>query len=148
VVGLNRDFVEELDAEIGRECRFCGFRCFGFEDGAICCNNAGFPVFEPGGLEQIKTFSLLFWCAMLKDRTRIERQLSLSQQQLSAWETQLEQQGVTGKAKTKNATWRHLNADHRQLKRRLIAVAALEAREAAVVQRRAEKETAAQSEQA
>lgn len=94
-----------------------------------------------------RLFSLLFWCAMLKDRTRIERQLSLSQQQLSAWETQLEQQGVTGKAKNKNATWRHLNADHRQLKRRLIAVAALEAREAAVVQRRAEKETAAQSEQ-
>ncbi len=82
---------------------------------------------------------------MLKDRTRIERQLSLSQQQLSAWETQLEQQGVTGKAKSRNATWRHLNADHRQLKRRLHAVAALEAREAAVVQRRTEKEAAAQS---
>ncbi|MEY3173843.1 MAG: hypothetical protein RLZZ436_1757 [Planctomycetota bacterium] len=135
-----------MGAEIGRECRFRGFHGFGFEDGASGCNNAGFPVSDPGGpMEAHDIFPCFFWCAMLKDRTRIERQLSLSQQQLSAWESQLEQQGVTGKAKSKNATWRHLNADHRQLKRRLIAVAALEAREAAVVQRRAEKEATAQS---
>jgi len=139
-------FATELDAEIGRECRFRGFRGFGFEELAVGCNNAGFPVFgPPGPMDPQSNLSPVFWCAMLKDRTRIERQLSLSQQQLSAWETQLEQQGVTGKAKNKNATWRHLSADHRQLKRRLHAVAALEAREAGVVQRKAEKEAATQS---
>jgi hypothetical protein len=55
---------------------------------------------------------------------------------------------VTGKAKSKNATWRHLNAGYRQLKRRLLAVAALEAREAAADQRRAEKAGAAEAVQA
>jgi hypothetical protein len=82
---------------------------------------------------------------MLKDRTRIERQLALSQQKLSAYETQLSGQGVTGKAKGRNATWRHLNGDYRQLKRRLLAVAALEAREAAAVQRKAELAAAGES---
>lgn len=96
------------------------------------------------GVLTINEHFLVFWCAMLKDRTRIERQLSHSQQQLSAFESQLEQQGVTGKAKAKNATWRHLSADHRQLRRRLYAVAALEAREAAVLQRRSEKDAAAE----
>lgn len=76
---------------------------------------------------------------MLKDRTRIERQLSMAQQQLSALETKLAAEGVTGKARNKNAVWRHLNADYRQLKRRMLAVAALEAREADVVKRREEK---------
>lgn len=80
---------------------------------------------------------------MLKDRTRIERQLSLSQQELSACEAKLEGEGVTGKAKNKNATWRHLNAGYRQLRRRLLAVAAVEAREAAADQRRAERAAAA-----
>lgn len=76
---------------------------------------------------------------MLKDRTRIERQLSMAQQELSALETKLAAEGVTGKARNKNAIWRHLNADYRQVKRRLLAVAALEAREADVLKRREEK---------
>lgn len=75
---------------------------------------------------------------MLKDRTRIERQLTLSQEKLSACEAKLAGEGVTGKARGKNATWRHLNADYRQLKRRLGAVSALEAREAAAAQKKAE----------
>lgn len=79
---------------------------------------------------------------MLKDRSRIERQLTKAQQQLSACETKLASEGVTGKARGKNAVWRSLNADYRQLKRRLNAVAALEAREAGVVQRKAEKAAA------
>jgi hypothetical protein len=82
---------------------------------------------------------------MLKDRSRIERQLSKAQQQLSACETKLASEGVTGKARGKNAVWRSLNADYRQLKRRLNAVAALEAREAGVVQRKAEKAAAAEA---
>ena len=76
---------------------------------------------------------------MIKDRTRIERQLTMAQQQLSACEAKLAGDGITGKARSKNAVWRHVNADYRQLKRRLIAVAAVEAREAAAAQRKAEK---------
>lgn len=82
---------------------------------------------------------------MLKDRSRIERQLNKAQQQLSACETKLASEGVTGKARGKNAVWRLLNADYRQLKRRLNAVAALEAREAGVIQRKAEKAAAAET---
>ncbi len=80
---------------------------------------------------------------MLKDRSRIERQLSMAQQQLSACETKLASDGITGKARGKNAVWRRLNADYRQLRRRLNAVAAIEAREADVVQRKADKANAA-----
>lgn len=81
----------------------------------------------------------LYWCGMLKDRSRIERQLSMAQQQLTVCEGKLETDGITGKARNKNAVWRRVNADYRQLKRRLNAVAALEAREAAAAQRKAER---------
>jgi len=80
---------------------------------------------------------------MLKDRSRIERQLTMAQQQLTACETKLATDGITGKARGKNAVWRLLNAGYRQLKRRLIAVAAVEEREANVLQRKAEKANAA-----
>jgi hypothetical protein len=79
---------------------------------------------------------------MLKDRSRIERQLTMAQQQMSVCEAKLAADGITGKARNKNAVWRRVNADYRQLKRRLIAVAALEAREAAAVQRKTEKANA------
>lgn len=79
---------------------------------------------------------------MLKDRGRIERQLSMAQQKLSALEAKLATEGVTGKGRNKNAVWRHLNADYRQLKRRLNAVSALEAREADAAQRKSEKASA------
>ena len=73
---------------------------------------------------------------MLKDRSRIERQLTFSQQQLSVIEAKLESDGVTGKARAKNPVWRKLSADHRQLRRRLYAVASVEKREADVAQRK------------
>ena len=76
---------------------------------------------------------------MLKDRSRIERQLSFSQEQLSVIEARLETDGVTGKARGKNPVWRKLSAEHRQLKRRLYAVATLEKREAEAAQRKADK---------
>jgi len=76
---------------------------------------------------------------MLKDRSRIERQLTFSQQQLSVIEAKLETGGVTGKARGKNPVWRKLSAEHRQLKRRLYAVAAVEKREAEAAQRKADK---------
>lgn len=81
----------------------------------------------------------LYWCVMLKDRSRIERQLSLSQQQLSVIEAKLATDGVTGKARGKNPVWRKLSAEHRQLRRRLYAVATLEKREAEAAQRKADK---------
>ena len=76
---------------------------------------------------------------MLKDRTRIERQLTFSQQQLSVVEAKLATDGVTGKARGKNPVWRKLSAEHRQLRRRLYAVAAIEKREAEAAQRKADK---------
>lgn len=82
---------------------------------------------------------------MLKDRSRIERQLTKAQQQLSACEAKLASDGVTGKARGKSAVWRLLNGDYRQLRRRLIAVAALEEREAGVAQRKAEKANATEA---
>ncbi len=82
---------------------------------------------------------------MLKDRSRIERQLTKAQQLLTACETKLAADGVTGKARGKNAVWRALNADYRQLRRRLNAVAALEQREADVLKRKAEKANAVEA---
>lgn len=79
------------------------------------------------------------WCVMLKDRSRIERQLTFSQQQLSVVEAKLESAGVTGKARAKNPVWRKLSAEHRQLRRRLYAVSSLEKREADAAQRKADK---------
>ncbi len=76
---------------------------------------------------------------MLKDRPRIERQLTIAQQQVSTCEAKLATEGVTGKARSKNPLWRMLNADYRQLKRRLIAVAAVESRESAAAQRKADR---------
>ena len=72
------------------------------------------------------------------NREKIERQLKMAQQQLAAFEKTLS----ADKANTtqaKNAKWRHLEADLRSLKRRLLAVKGVEEREAAAQQRRAEK---------
>lgn len=85
---------------------------------------------------------------MLKDRPRIERQLSLAQQELSTCESKLAAAGVTGKARGKNALWRQLNANYRQLKRRLIAVGAVETREAEAAQRRDNKEATVETAEA
>ena len=76
---------------------------------------------------------------MQKDRNRIERQLELAKQGVSNREKQLEAAGVTGKQRAKDPLWRHLNADYRQLRRRLLAVVAIEEREAVAIQRKAEK---------
>ena len=76
---------------------------------------------------------------MQKDRNRIERQLELAKQGVSNREKQLEAAGVAGKQRAKDPLWRHLNADYRQLRRRLLAVVAIEEREAVAIQRKAEK---------
>ena len=77
------------------------------------------------------------------DRQRIERQLKLAQEKLSQWVKQLDAQKIEEKARTRNARWRSLDADVRQLKRRLIAIGAIEEREVAAEQRKAEKSGAA-----
>ena len=79
------------------------------------------------------------------DRQRIDRQLKLAQENLAQWVKQLDAERVEEKARRKNAKWRSLDADVRTLKRRLIAVGAIEEREAAAEQRKAEK-TAASAE--
>ena len=76
---------------------------------------------------------------MKKDRTRIERQLELAKKTLDTCEKSLQAAGVTGKQMSKDTKWRSLNADYRQLRRRLLAVVAIEEREAAAAQRKAEK---------
>ncbi|MCA9058422.1 MAG: hypothetical protein KDA85_07985 [Planctomycetaceae bacterium] len=76
---------------------------------------------------------------MLKDRKRIERQLEAAQQKVQAVEKQLESNGVTGKQLSRDPKWRHVKADYRQLKRRLLAVAAVEQREADAQARKAAK---------
>lgn len=94
-------------------------------------------------LNQVSDHDLkLSWCAMQKDRKRIERQLEVAKQNVATCEKQLESAGVTGKARAKDTKWRHLNADYRQIKRRLLAVVAIEEREAAAIARKAEKQNA------
>ena len=78
------------------------------------------------------------------DRQRIERQLKLAQENLSEWVKHLDADNVEEKSRKKDAKWRSLDSDVRALKRRLIAVAAVEEREAAAEQRKAEKSAAAE----
>ena len=73
------------------------------------------------------------------DRQRIERQLKLAQERLSCWVNQLDAEKVAEKARSKNPKWRALDADVRTLKRRLIAVAGVEEREANAEKRKADK---------
>lgn len=73
------------------------------------------------------------------DRERIERQLKQTQQELAAWESQLDKQKVAAEARPKNTKWRKLDADRRAVVRRLNAVKAVEEREAAALERKAQK---------
>ena len=75
------------------------------------------------------------------DRERIERQLKLAQQELAAWESALDKQKVAAEARGKNTKWRKLDADRRAIVRRLNAVKAVEEREAAALERKAQKES-------
>jgi hypothetical protein len=74
------------------------------------------------------------------DRQRIERQLKLAQDKLQQCQKALGDDKVA----SRDAKWRSLDADCRALKRRLNAVSAVEEREAAAIQRKAEKEQAAE----
>ncbi len=76
------------------------------------------------------------------DRERIERQLKLAESQQADWEKVLTNDKVDAKEWRRNAKWRHLDADTRALKRRIIAVKVIEDREAEAVQRKAERAAA------
>ena len=73
------------------------------------------------------------------DRERIERQLKLAEKQQADWEQVLTNDKVEAKQWRRNAKWRHLDADTRALKRRIIAVKGIEDREAEALQRKADK---------
>ncbi|MCP4173386.1 MAG: hypothetical protein GY758_21730 [Fuerstiella sp.] len=73
------------------------------------------------------------------DRERIERQLKLAEKQQADWEQVLTNDKVEAKEWRRNVKWRHLDADTRALKRRIIAVKGIEDREAEALQRKADK---------
>ncbi len=62
-------------------------------------------------------------------RSSIERQLTKAETALGARVSVLDSQGVDEKSRRRDPKWRQLDANRRQLKRRLIAVAAVEQRE-------------------
>ncbi len=72
------------------------------------------------------------------DRERIERQLKQAENELAAWEKELDSRKVAAEERKKNTKWRHLDADRRALVRRINAVKAVEAREADALARKAE----------
>lgn len=70
-------------------------------------------------------------------RDNLEWQLSRATAELSAFEKELDESKVATEARSRNAKWRNLSARCRQLRRRLIAVARVEANNAEVAQRKA-----------
>jgi Tfp pilus assembly protein PilN len=70
-------------------------------------------------------------------RDNLEWQLNRASTALSAFEKELDGKQIAADARLRNAKWRNLNAVCRQLRRRLTAVAKLEANNAEVAQRKA-----------
>ena len=70
-------------------------------------------------------------------RAQLERQLAVATDDQAAWEKKLDEKGVAADARKKEPRWRNLDATRRQLKTRLGAVAAVEAREAEAAKRKA-----------
>ena len=70
------------------------------------------------------------------DRERIERQLKKAEQDLVDCEKQLDKEKVAPEQRSRNAKWRHADADRRAMKRRLLAVMEIEEREAAALERK------------
>ena len=70
------------------------------------------------------------------DRERIERQVKLAAQNLADCEKQMDKDKVDPAQRRKSPKWRHFDADLHAVKRRLLAVKAVEEREAAALERR------------
>ena len=77
-------------------------------------------------------------------RTTLEHQLQQAKDALAVWVKSLTTEGVERPEFRKNPKWRHLNAQCNKVKRRLNRVAEIEANNAEVTQRKAEKLAAVQ----
>lgn len=78
---------------------------------------------------------------MSLDRSRIESQLALAKDDLSACVKSLEKQGVASSGFRTNPKWRSLNAKVRQIARRLTAVAEIERVNSECAARKAEQDS-------
>lgn len=70
-------------------------------------------------------------------RDTLEWQLSRATTELTTFESELDAKGVVTAARPRSPKWRNLNATCRQLRRRLLAVAKIEATNVEVAQRKA-----------
>lgn len=77
------------------------------------------------------------------DRERIERQLKLAAQNLADCEKQMDKDKVAPEQRRRQPKWRHFEAEYRTVKRRLLAVQAIEEREAAAIERKKQSVEAA-----
>ena len=76
-------------------------------------------------------------------RSTLERQLQAANADLATFAKTLQEKGLTEAQFKRNTKWRSLNAEIRTVRRRLAAVAATEANNAAVEQHKAERAGAA-----
>ena len=70
------------------------------------------------------------------DRERIERQLKLAAQNLADCEKQMDKDKVAPEQRRRQPKWRHFEGEVRTVKRRLLAVKAIEEREAVALERK------------
>lgn len=75
-------------------------------------------------------------------RTTLERQMQTAKDALAEWVKSLSAKGLERPQFRKDPRWRQLNADCNAIRRRLDAVAGVEANNAQVAQRKAEKAAA------
>ena len=76
----------------------------------------------------------------------LDRQLEQAKARLSLWAKQLSEKGVSAVLRAKDAKWRRLSAECAHIRSRLSVVAGVAARDAAAVQRKAEKLAAPKAE--
>ena len=69
-------------------------------------------------------------------RDNLQWQLDRANTELSAFEKELDQNGIAADDRSSNPKWRNLNAVCRQLRRRLLAVGKVEATNVEVAQRK------------
>lgn len=72
----------------------------------------------------------------MPSRAVLERQLKLAEEDLALFEKRLDADGVESAKRRRNTKWRELSANLTQLRKRLSAVAKVEANDAAVAQRK------------
>ena len=103
------------------------------------------PVTEAYGIVPVAEFSLHNVervSVMPLSRTTLERQLQAANADLATFAKSLQEKGLTEAQYKRNTKWRLLNANIRTVRRRLAAVAGVEANNAAVEQHKSEKAAA------